>query len=170
MHNVNVNMTKTNTTADAGPAADLHGLVVKDHVHLGGLAAAQRLHALGLVWAALPSEPMSEREVNTALRAALQGPAIWLDTDHVELRRWLVDTGWLQRDGFGHCYQRLAPAQLRPELQAAAQMLARVLGGKAVGVWVAELRTAQAARRAARRQAWVQAGAGDAAGAAAAPR
>jgi hypothetical protein len=40
-----------------------------------------------LVWAGLPAAPMSEREVNEALKAQLVGVANFLDTDHVELRR-----------------------------------------------------------------------------------
>lgn len=136
--------------------ADLARLVVKDHVHLGSLAAGQRLQALACVWAALPASGMSEREANDALRAALQGPAAWLDTDHVELRRWMVDTGWLQRDGFGRVYQRVAAELLRPELQAAARALAAALAGQAVDSWVMGQREAQAARRLARRRAWAE--------------
>ena len=52
---------------------------------------------------------MDEPGVNVHLKQALQGAARCLDTDHVELRRWLCDAGWLQRDGWGRAYQRAAP-------------------------------------------------------------
>jgi hypothetical protein len=29
-----------------------------------------------------------------------------VQTDHVELRRWLVDAGYLARDGWGYAYVR----------------------------------------------------------------
>jgi hypothetical protein len=32
-----------------------------------------------------------------------------LATDHVELRRWLVDLRLLERDGYGREYRRVAP-------------------------------------------------------------
>lgn len=91
----------------------LAALFLKAGVSIGGLSDAQRRLVLGLVWAGLPSTPMSERDVNGALRARLAGAANFLDTDHVQLRRWLVDTGWLARDGFGREYRRVACADGR---------------------------------------------------------
>jgi hypothetical protein len=149
--------TTSAVTALAGPG--FQGLVVKDRVHLGGLGAAQRLRALACVWAGLPDAPMSEREVNAALQVALAGAACWLDTDHVELRRWLVDTGWLQRDGFGRVYQRALRAGLSPAWQHVADALDEALGGQTVAAWVAAQRSAHEVRRAARRQAWANGGA-----------
>lgn len=150
----NVTMVETTSAVTACSDPGFRGLVVKDRVHLGGLGAAQRLLALACVWAGLPDASMSEREVNAALRAALAGAACWLDTDHVELRRWLVDTGWLQRDGFGRAYRCALRAGLPPALQHAADALDDALGGQTVAAWVAAQRSAHAARRAARRQAW----------------
>lgn len=135
------------------PIASLQRLVVKDGVHLGGLPAAQLPWALGCAWAVLPAETLSEADVNRALKAALAGPACWLDTDHVELRRWLVDAGWLQRDGYGRAYDKRAPAQLAPPLQPVA---AGLLGLGDLGAWVARMRQQDEQARAARRQAWQQ--------------
>ena len=53
-----------------------------------------------------PDRTYTEPEVNERLRAWLAGAGAMLDVDHVELRRWLVDTGALARDGFGRAYAR----------------------------------------------------------------
>ena len=125
-------------------------LFLKAGVSIGGLSDAQRHLALGLVWAGLPAVPMSEREVNEALKARLAGAAAFLATDHVELRRWLVDAGWLARDGFGHAYRRVEAASLRPGSQA----LAAAFAGLDTDALAASARAARAADRAARRRAW----------------
>jgi hypothetical protein len=52
----------------------------------------------------MPDRAYSEREVNDLLRAFLAGAGAMLGTDHVELRRWLVDFRVLARDGFGRVY------------------------------------------------------------------
>ncbi len=135
------------------PAAELLRLVVKDGVHLGSLPAAQLPLALGCAWAALSAQVYTEAQVNQALKAALAGPACWLDTDHVELRRWLVDAGWVVRDGYGRAYQPVPAAQLPPALHAVAQ------GWQALGPvaeWVAQARAQHQQQRTARRQAWQQ--------------
>lgn len=139
--------------------AALAALVVKQGVSLGGLGAAERTLMLGFVWAGLPAQRMmSEREVNEALRRQLASAAACLDTDHVELRRWLVDAGWLQRDGFGRAYRCVATAELPVALQALATRLAAT----DVAAWAADTRARQAARREARRQAWQAAQTGQA--------
>ncbi len=94
-----------------------------------------------------PGAGVPEREVNNALRAWLAGPGVMLATDHVELRRWLVDTGLVERDGYGRRYRRAAepPVPL-------AQALAAVLHMDAAQL-VAAARAEDAARRAARRVA-----------------
>jgi Uncharacterized protein conserved in bacteria (DUF2087) len=125
-------------------------LVVKDGVALGGLSADERNLALSLVWAGLAVEPCNERQINEQLKAQLAGPARCLGTDHVELRRWLVDVGWLQRDGFGREYRRVDEARLPAALQANAAALA----GLHTAAWVQAQRGARAERRAARRQQW----------------
>ena len=106
--------------------------------------------ALAAVWAALPAATASEPQVNASLKLALAGPACWLATDHVELRRWLVDSGWLVRDGFGRAYDRVAAAAL----PAAQQRAAATMAGLDITPWVAEARERHQQERAARHQAW----------------
>ncbi len=130
----------------------LAALFVKAGVSIGGLSDAQRRLALGLVWAGLPTAPMSERDVNEALKAKLAGAANFLDTDHVELRRWLVDAGWLARDGFGREYQRVAGAALPPTLQP----LATAFEGIDTDAIAAATRATHSAERDARQRAWTE--------------
>jgi hypothetical protein len=139
------------TAAGAAALAPWAYLVLKDHVSLGGLTRPQLVQALALVWAALPQGGVhDERGINDRLKTVLQGAAIWLGTDHVELRRWLVDMGWLQRDGYGREYRITAAAALPEELQAAASPLQ----GVDVTAWVATRRAAKQAERDERRRAW----------------
>jgi Uncharacterized protein conserved in bacteria (DUF2087) len=123
---------------------------VKTGVSIGGLSDAQRRLVLGLVWAGLPAAPMSERDVNEALKAKLAGAANFLDTDHVELRRWLVDAGWLARDGFGREYKRVAAAALPPMLHP----LATAFEGADTDTIAAATRATHSAQRDARQRAW----------------
>ena len=138
--------------ADASAAlAALASLVVKDGVMLGGLSAAHQAAVLGLAWCALPEGvALRESEVNAALKRCLAEECSFLDVDHVELRRWLVDVGWLTRDGFGREYRRVAAGALAPE----CARIATALGGFHPPRWVASVRAATAAQRDARRQAW----------------
>jgi hypothetical protein len=134
------------------PLQSLTTLVVKDRVSLGGLSHEEQALALALAHAALPAgAKLTEREINEALKAALAGPACWLATDHVELRRWLVDAGWLMRDGFGRQYHVLPHAALRAQQQPTARLLA-TLGPMAR--WVGATRARQQQERAARRARW----------------
>ena len=125
--------------------------VVKDGVSLGGLSPDERGLLFALIWAGLPAGPFTERQVNEALRAQLEGAAACLHTDHVELRRWLVDAGWLRRDGFGREYRRVGLDSIGHE---ASRAVARELGSLDAGAWVAQQRASHNAQRAARRQAW----------------
>lgn len=138
------------------PAIDpaLAALVVKDGVALGGLPEAQRQLALALAWAGLPGTALTEPEVNQRLQVLLAAALRCLDTDHVELRRWLVDAGWLARDGFGRRYQRVAADALPGERAAAAAAVA----GLEPDAVTAACRAERAAEREARRQAWVARG------------
>lgn len=125
-------------------------LVVKQGVGLGGLPTGQLTLALAFVWAGLPQDTRNEAGINQALKAQLAGPAAFLDTDHVELRRWLVDMGCLQRDGYGRAYQRVPLEHLPEGLQAQA----RLLQDLDTDVWSQALRQAQDFARRARRAAW----------------
>jgi hypothetical protein len=134
------------------PLQPLAALFVKAGVGIGGLSDAQRRLVLGLVWTGLPAAPMSERDVNEALKARLAGAASFLDTDHVELRRRLVDAGWLARDGFGREYRRVAAAAMPATLQP----LAAAFDGVDIDAIAAATRASHAAEREARQRAWRQ--------------
>ena len=127
----------------------LAALVVKDGLSLGLLGDADRALVLALAAGAIEVGPAHrEAEVNRLLGAWLEGPGAMLRTDHVELRRWLVDAGFVSRDGFGRAY-------VRGEAEAART--ASLLGeatGEALATAVDELRGAKAAEREARRQAY----------------
>jgi hypothetical protein len=132
-------------------------LVLKQGVRPGLLNEVERQRALGLVWAGLPeSVAMTEPEVNAAIKLQLAGLAAFLDVDHVELRRWLVDSQWLSRDGFGRAYRRVALTALSPAQSAAVTPLQ----GVPLAQWAASLVQAQKAEREARRRAWSTPGPG----------
>jgi hypothetical protein len=132
-------------------AAEAAALLVKQHVGLGTLPERTRALALALVWAALPQGVMSEKGINTALRAVLEdGAGAFLSTDHVELRRWLVDCDWLQRDDWGRAYTRQPFAAFDAERRAWVEPLL----AQDVTALARQLRAEQAARRQQRRQQW----------------
>jgi hypothetical protein len=146
---------------DATTLRPLLALMRKRHLSLGGLTVEQQALVWALVWAGLPDGAMSERQVNEELKGQLAGAACFVDTDHVELRRWLVDAGWLRRDGYGREYRRTPQAELPASVNAghdAAQMLAHM----PVAQWAAEQHASHDAQRMARRQAWAQQQAGKA--------
>lgn len=90
----------------------------------------------------------SERAVNDILRRFLSTAGVMVATDHVELRRWMVDAGFLRRSDFGTEYRRgVMPAWLVD----AAQVLDfdRIAGA------VTQARVANESEREARRQAWL---------------
>jgi len=97
-----------------------------------------------------PGEVLREREVNERLRAWLAGAGAMLAVDHVELRRWLVDTGVLARDGYGREYTR---GSARPEIAAAMGHLAE----HDLAALIADARAREAAKREARKAQWVKA-------------
>jgi len=126
-------------------------LVVKEGVTLGNLGESDRSLALAWVWVGLPADTVTDEPgVNAQLKQALQGPASCLDTDHVELRRWLVDGGWLARDGYGRSYQRVAA----DELPAHQTALGQALDGTDTAAMVERLRLERVAARQARHEAW----------------
>jgi Uncharacterized protein conserved in bacteria (DUF2087) len=130
---------------------DLSTLVLKSGVSLGGLAAGERELALALVAAVLPpGAAWPEAQVNQALRLCLTREAIFLSSDAAELRRWLVDTGFWRRDGFGRRYEPCPLDELAPERRA----IVTALSAMDLPSWVAGQRAGQAARKLARRAAW----------------
>ena len=89
----------------------------------------------------------SEREVNAVLCEWLAGPGAMLATDHVELRRTLVDCRLLRRDDYGRRYGRgAAPDAWQAPLDALADV---DLAAEAYAV-----RAADAQRRADRKAQW----------------
>jgi hypothetical protein len=127
----------------------LAALVVKDGVSLGLLAEGDRALVLALAASAIePGRAHREADVNRVLESWLAGPGALLRTDHVELRRWLVDAGFVSRDGFGRAY-------VRGEAEA-ARATALLGEGPAAALEDAVLtqRAARAAERASRRQAY----------------
>lgn len=91
---------------------------------------------------------LTERGANEHLKRFLATAGAMLDTDHVELRRWLADLGFLHRSDFGTDYRRgNLPAWLA---EAAGQLDAERLAAV-----VAAARESRARDRAARKAAWL---------------
>ncbi|HEY6134267.1 MAG TPA: DUF2087 domain-containing protein [Rubrivivax sp.] len=135
----------------ADPLALLSALVVKTGVALGGLSESERAQVLALAAGCLAEDgPASEAAVNRLLKNALENELAFLGTDHVELRRWLVDAGWWQRDGFGHEYRRVPVGMLPLPMQERALLLR----GLDAAAWVQARRDEVATRRAARHAEW----------------
>ena len=146
-------MTPASIEPDAAPTrraatpSRLERIAVKSGLSLGLMGEADR--AATLAFAAIhfvPGSGYDEKGVNAVLRDWLAEVGPMLRSDHVEIRRWLVDAGWLERDGFGRRYALAASA---PERAAA------LLGDRSAAGWTACLQRARAAereRREARRQ------------------
>lgn len=126
-------------------------MVVKTRLGLAQMTDADRLLALALPAHRLPVGPQhSESEVNELLKASLANESAFLRTDHVELRRWLVDTGWWRRDGFGKAYIRPPAGELPEHLQA----LAFALASEEPIAWARQQMNEQRAAQQARRARW----------------
>lgn len=124
----------------------LAAIVVKNGVSIGLLSEADRALVLALASSALEADrECREADVNRLLVAWLEGAGAMLRVDHVELRRWLVDAGFMTRDGFGRVYVR-GPAETA---RAVAQLGAR--SASELDAAVAALRAAKAAERASKR-------------------
>jgi len=96
-----------------------------------------------------PGRDYDEKEVNAVLRDWLAGPGAMLATDHVELRRLLIDCRLLKRDGFGRRYARAsAPERWRAALDA--------LDGVDLGAEAALARQRDVEARATRKAQWEQ--------------
>lgn len=91
---------------------------------------------------------LNESDANEILKRFLATAGVMVATDHVELRRWMVDTGFLRRSDFGTDYRRGA---LPIWLADSAQMLDAARIAQAV----ADARRANESGREQRRQAWL---------------
>jgi hypothetical protein len=137
----------------SAPVNLIRMLATQRDVMLGNLAKS-RMPAFRAVLAAAAARfdsgaTYTESGVNEVLRRFLAGAGSMLSSDHVELRRWLVDTGLLARDGFGRRYELAKPpAQFAPMLEAFA--------GVDLDAVAADSRAAEAIARAARRSRWEQ--------------
>ncbi len=129
--------------------AVLRRLAVRDGLALGGLYGGRRAEfELVLATAAARfagDRAYTEAEVNAVLKDWLAAEAAMLGTDHVEARRWLVDSGLVERDGYGRAYRRV-----RPPPTAFTAVLAAIDGVDVAAV-VAAARAADRAARAERR-------------------
>ncbi|MBA2414080.1 MAG: tRNA adenosine(34) deaminase TadA [Burkholderiaceae bacterium] len=98
---------------------------------------------------AFPSDKLlGEQAANTILRHFLETAGVMVATDHVELRRWMVDTGFLQRSDYGTDYRRgTVPAWLADA--------AKALDIDRIVDTVVDARTANVTERETRRQAWL---------------
>jgi hypothetical protein len=129
----------------------LRTLILKSGLALGGLSHPDRLLALAVPARALARGAVAdEPQVNTLLKSSLGAESSFLDTDHVELRRWLVDTGWWRRDAFGRRYESVSAAELPATLRA----IDAALGDGDVASWVIGQRAAARRAREQRREAW----------------
>jgi len=118
---------------------------VKEGVTLGALTGDAFAATLASASLAIPGGAMlTESDVNECLRGWLAGPGAMLATDHVELRRWLVDLKLVERDGYGRAYRRATP----PEGFAAAVAAMAAIDP---AVTAAEARASHARERAERR-------------------
>jgi hypothetical protein len=126
-------------------------IALKQGLLLGALCAGRREDFVVVLAAATlafdEDRDYDESAVNAALKTWLTGPGAMLATDHVELRRWLVDCGLLERDGYGRRYRRPAPG-------AEWALAIAALQGFDLGTEAAATRNAEAARRAERKARW----------------
>ena len=127
----------------------LESLVLKSGLHLGLLPEADRALVLALAACAVePGRALREDEVNRRLIDWLADTGAMVQTDHVELRRWLVDGGYVERDGWGHAYMRGAT-----QLERARRLLGTT-DATALASAVRAARIAAQTARLARRQAF----------------
>jgi tRNA(adenine34) deaminase len=136
----------------AGWLERLAQLAVRQGVHLSTLQQKDG-RDLELVFATatlfFPADKLlDERSANAVLKQFLSTAGAMLDTDHVELRRWLVDTGFVRRSDFGSDYRR---GTLPDWLSGAAA----ALDPGDVADAVVQAREARDAQRESKRQAWL---------------
>jgi hypothetical protein len=90
-----------------------------------------------------------EFQVNLSLKQWLEGPGQFVQTDHVEIRRWLVDMGLWVRDGFGREYSIAHPVPERFSVAVAA------IAGIEQSAFAEAARREHHEKRAARKAAWL---------------
>ena len=123
--------------------------MLKSGVHVGLLSELDRALVLALAACAIePGRSLREDEVNRSLSDWLSDVGAMVRTDHVELRRWLVDGGYVARDGWEYAYAR-RPA----ELDRTRQILGTT-DGAALASAVRSVRVAAQSARIARRRAF----------------
>ncbi len=98
-----------------------------------------------------PQASYRERDVNEILKGWLDSVGVMVETDHVHLRRWLVDTNVLMRKDDCSEYRIHPQLELRPDLVRDAAVAQR----DAAAI-VAEARRTAQDRRAARRAEWMK--------------
>jgi len=127
----------------------LEALVLKSGLNIAALPGADRDLVLALAACSLePDRAWREDEVNQKLEAWLADVGSMLRTDHVELRRWLVDMRFVRRDDWGRAYWRG-----RAECERARTLLGSSDAG-ALEAAVRAVRVAAQHARLARRQAY----------------
>jgi tRNA(adenine34) deaminase len=140
------------TVVREDPLAVYRRLCVRRGIALGGLASGRQDDFRAVLAAAAlaldEGAGYDEPAVNARLKTWLAGPGAMVDVDHVELRRWLVDAGLVQRDGYGRRYARTEPA---PE--AFARELAG-FAGVDLALLAAEARESEREARESRQAAW----------------
>jgi len=62
----------------------------------------------------LPADPTDERTLNDALRSWLGHVAPSIGVDHVSLRRYLVEVGYLEREDDGSAYRVVSSPRTAP--------------------------------------------------------
>ena len=127
-------------------------LALRHGVHLSTLQQKDR-RDLDLLFAgaalAFPQNgSLSEHVANEILKRFLASAGVMVSTDHVELRRWMVDTGFLQRSDYGTDYRRGS----MPDWLSDA---AATLDFERIASAVAQARSANEMQRETRRQAWL---------------
>jgi hypothetical protein len=124
-------------------------LVLKSGLTLSALSGGDRALVLALCACGVEASHMlREHEVNRQLADWLANVGTMLRTDHVELRRWLVDAGFLARDDWGQAYVR-GPAQIER-----ARQVIHTTDGKALASAVRAVRIAAQHSRLAKRRAF----------------
>ena len=146
-------MNETRTAITAADWLDrMSQLALRHGVHLSTLQQKDgrdlNLLFAGAALAFPRNGSLSEQDANVLLKQFLASAGVMISTDHVELRRWMVDTGFLQRSDYGTDYRR----GTMPEWMADA---AAALDFDRIASAVAQARTANEAQRETRRQAWL---------------